>query len=191
MRRPWRSARPKVSRRAVVRLPIETASFTLRAFVPEDASKVCQMSQEDAMRTWLPSQVYRDEAHAASVLASLISQYSAPGDPRLGPYVLGVQGSAGELVGHVGFGPLGDTVEVGFAIESAHQRKGIATAAVRAACEWVAEAFSIGTILGVTAARNSASQGVLLRAGFVRQKEQVMRFQGLEQPVIFFAFERH
>lgn len=173
------------------RLPIETASLRLRAFVPEDASKLFRMSQEDGMRTWLPSQVYRDEAHAASVLASLISQYSVPGDPRLGPYVLGVQArSAGELVGHVGFGPLGEAVEVGFAIEGVHQRNGIATAAVRAACEWAADAFAIATIVGVTAARNSASQGVLLRAGFVRQKDEVMRFQGLEQSVIFFAFDR-
>lgn len=171
-------------------LPIEAASFTLRALVPADAPKVFRMSQEDGMRTWLPSQVYRDQAHAASVLASLISYYSAPGDPRLGPYVLGVQ-AGNELVGHVGFGPLGEAVEVGFAIESAQQRKGIATAAVRAACEWAADTFSIATILGVTAVRNNASQGVLLRAGFVRQKERVMRFQGLEQPVIFFAFERH
>ena len=178
------------TRNRVVRLPIETGSLTLRAFVPEDAPKVFRMSQEDGMRTWLPSQVYRDQAHAASVLALLISHYSTPGDPKLDPYVLGVQ-AGGELVGHVGFGPLGQAVEVGFAIESVHQRKGIATAAVRAACEWAADTFSIATILGVTAVRNSASQGVLLRAGFVRQKERVMRFQGLEQPVIFFAFERH
>ena len=172
-------------------VPIETASLTLRAFVPEDAPKVFQMSQEDGMRTWLPSQVYRDETHAASVLASLISQYSVPGDPRISPYVLGVQiKSAGELVGHVGFGPLGEAVEVGFAIESVHQRKGIATEAVRAACEWAADTFSIAIILGVTAAQNSASQGVLLRAGFARQKEDVIRSQGLEQPVIFFAFAR-
>jgi RimJ/RimL family protein N-acetyltransferase len=174
------------------RLPIETASLTLRALVPGDAPKVFRMSQEHGMRTWLPSQVYRDQAHAASVVASLISQYGVPGDPRLGPYVLGVQaGSAGELVGHVGFGPLGEAVEVGFAIESVHQRKGIATAAVRAACGWAADAFSIATIVGVTAARNGASQGVLLRAGFVRQKEELMRFQGLEQSVILFAFDRH
>jgi len=83
---------------------------------------------------------------------------------------------------------LGKGVEVGFAIESVHQRKGIATEAVRAACEWAADAFSIATILGVTAAQNSASQGVLLRAGFARRKEEVARFHGLEQPVIFFAF---
>lgn len=147
------------------------------------------MSQEEGLRAWLPSQVYRDEAHAASVLVFLISQYSDPADPRVGPYVLGVElKSTGELVGHVGLSRFGEAVEVGFAIESCHQRKGIATEAVRAACHWACDVFQLEIILGITAARNVASQGVLLRAGFSRQKDEVMRFQGLEQPVIFFAF---
>ena len=141
------------------------------------------------MRTWFPSQVYRDEAHAASVLASLIAQYDEPGDPRMGPYVLGVQiRGTGELVGHVGFSALGDDVEIGFAVEHVHQGKGIATEAVRAACEWAAASFSIATILGVTAAQNKASQGVLLRAGFAWQKDDVICFQGREQHVMYFAY---
>jgi [ribosomal protein S5]-alanine N-acetyltransferase len=173
------------------RLPIETASLKLRALVPQDAPKAFQMSQEEGMRTWLPSQVYRDEAHAAAVLAFLISQYSIPADPRIGPYVLAVQlASADDMIGHVGFSPLGDAVEVGFAIERAHQGKGIATEAVLTACEWAADAFTVGTLVGVTSAQNKASQSVLLRAGFTRLKEKVMRFQGSEQRVIFFAFAR-
>jgi ribosomal-protein-alanine N-acetyltransferase len=172
-------------------LPISTASLLLRALVPEDAGKMFRMSQEDGMRTWLPSQVYQDEAHASSVLDFLISQYSEPGDPRIGPYVLGTEiRSSGELVGHVGFSPLDDAVEVGFAIESAHQGKGLATEAVRAACEWAADAFSMATILGVTAVQNKASQGVLQRAGFARQKQEVISFQGKDQPVIYFAYAR-
>jgi ribosomal-protein-alanine N-acetyltransferase len=169
--------------------PIETASLTLREFVPEDAPKLLRMSQEDGMRDWLPSQVYRDEAHAASVLAFLISQYDFPADPRRGPFVLGVQlRVTGDLIGHVGLSPFGNAVEVGFAIESAHQRRGFATEAVRAICEWATGVFSIPTVVGVTAVQNVASQGVLMKAGFVRQHESVMRFQGLEQSVVSFAF---
>lgn len=172
-------------------LPLETASLRLRPFVPGDASKVFRMSQEEAMRTWLPSQVYRDEAHAASVLDYLISQCEAPADPRVGPYVLGVElRASGDLVGHVGFSPLDDAVEVGFAIESSRQRRGMATEAVLAACCWAADTFSLETILGITAARNVASQGVLLRAGFVWRQDEVMRFQGVEQTVVQFAFSR-
>ena len=173
------------------RLPIETRALSLGALVAGDAKKVFAMSQEEAMRAWLPSQVYRDENHAASVVAFLIAQLSAPADPRDGPYVLGVRlKGSGELVGHVGFGPLDDAVEVGFAIASAHQRKGIATEAVHAACHWACDVFSLPAILGVTAAANVASQGVLLRAGFARQNDGVMRFQGTEQSVVLFSFAR-
>jgi ribosomal-protein-alanine N-acetyltransferase len=174
-----------------MQLPIEARSLKLRALVPEDAKKIFHMSQEEGIRAWLPSQIYRDEAHAASVLAFLISQYSVPADPKVGPYVLGVQlSSSGELVGHVGLSPLGKAVEVGFAIESSHQRKGIATEAVRAACHWAIDVFALEIILGIAATQNVASQGVLLRAGFTRLKEEIMRFQGLEQSVMFLGFSR-
>jgi RimJ/RimL family protein N-acetyltransferase len=147
------------------------------------------MSQEQGMRAWLPSQVYRDEAHAASVLAHLISQCNAPATPRLGPYVLGVQlRSSGALVGHVGFSPFAEAVEVGFAVEGAHQRRGIAAEAVRAASHWASKVFCLDSILGITAAKNVASQGMLLRAGFTWLKDEVMPFQGFEQPVMVFVF---
>jgi RimJ/RimL family protein N-acetyltransferase len=182
---------PQTPGAATKRLPVETASLTLRALVPDDAAKVFRMSQEAGVRAWLPSQVYRDEAHAASVLAFLIACYTAPADPKAGPYVLGVQvRSTGELVGHVGLSPLGAAVEVGFAIESCRHGQGIATDAVRAACHWASDVFSLDSILAVTAARNVASQRVLLRAGFARQKEAAMRFQGSRQRVVFFAFAR-
>ncbi len=167
---------------------IETARLTLRHLRSADAQKIFRMSQEEGMRTWLPSQVYRDEAHAASVLEFLASQYRIL-NPPIAPLVLGVQlRSSGELVGHVGLSRLGDSVEVGFAIEQCQQRKGLGTEAVRAMCEWAAAELSLPAIVGVTAAGNVASQGVLLRAGFVRKREQVMLLQGSEQPVIIFEF---
>src|SRR5262245_27885235 len=163
-------------------LMIEAGALTLRRFLSADAPKLFRMSQEEAMRLWLPSQVYRDVAHAASVLEFLISQYDTSADPRSVPLVLGVQlRTTGDLVGHVGLSPLGESVEVGFPIERSHQRKGMATEAVRGLCTWATAEFPIQTILGVTAAGNVASRGVLLRAGFRRKKAQVMRFQGSEQ----------
>jgi len=143
------------------------------------------------MRTWLPSQVYRDEAHAEAVLAFLLSQYESPGDPRQGAYVLGVEaGRPGELIGHVGFSAYDDRVEVGFAIAQAHQGRGIASAAVRAACEWASARFSLPAILGITAADNVAAQAVMRRAGFVADGVHTLRFQGREQPVARFTFSR-
>lgn len=168
---------------------IETPRLVLRRFAAADAGKVFRMSREDSLRAWIPDQVYRDEAHAAAVLAFLISQYDDPGDPRVGPYVLGVElRQSGELIGHVGFSPFHGEVEVGYAIEKAHQGRGLAAEAVRAACEWALREFRLPAVLGVAAARNVASQGVLRRAGFERQREEVTSMQGVRQPAVFFTF---
>ncbi|MGE5098312.1 MAG: GNAT family N-acetyltransferase [Betaproteobacteria bacterium] len=168
--------------------PLGTPRLVLRPFVASDAAKLLRMSREEALRTWIPSQVYRDEAHAAAVLDYLISQYDAPGDPRLGPYVLGVESRhSGELIGHVGLSRFGDDVEVGFAIEQAHQGKGLATEAVRAMCDWACREFALASILGIAALGNRASQAVLRKAGFERKGERMIRMHGVEQPVVIYC----
>ena len=50
-------------------LPIATPFLSLRPLAADDAAKIFQMIQEEGMRAWLPSQVYRDEADAALVIA--------------------------------------------------------------------------------------------------------------------------
>ena len=173
---------------------LETQSLVLRPFTPLDTQKVYALSQEDGMKKWIPSQVYQDEVHAASVLAFLVSQYRTDVDPRTSPYVLGIElKTTNELVGHVGLSPLQGDVEVGFAVGQSQQRKGIATEAVHALSEWAAARYPETRILGITARENSASQRVLLRAGFERKAERTMLFQGLEQPVVVFAYssQRH
>lgn len=170
-------------------LRIRSPSLVLRRLASADAHKIFLMSQEDGMRTWLPSQVYDDEAHAAAVLGFLISQYTEQADPKRGPCVLGVTlARTGELIGHAGLSPISEGVEIGVAIERAHQGKGLGAEAVRAFCEWGLEQFSIDSILGITSARNIASKKTLLSAGFCKQKDQIMEFQGNEQVVEVFRF---
>jgi [ribosomal protein S5]-alanine N-acetyltransferase len=163
--------------------------LVLRPFTPGDARKIFELSREDGMKKWIPSQVYRDEAHAASVLAFLAAQYRPDIDLETSPYVLGIEHRAtGELVGHVGLSPLDGDVEIGFAVAQSQQRKGIATEAVQALCEWAAMNFPTTRVLGVTARENIASQGVLARVGFQRETETEMLFQGQQQPVVVFAY---
>lgn len=171
---------------------LETALLRLRPFTPGDAPKLFAMSQETGMRKWLPSQVYRDEAHAAAVLASLVSHYRPDIDPRKSPFVLGIElKPTGALVGHVGLSPLHGEVEIGFAVEQSQQGKGIATQAVQLMCEWAAAKFPETPIQGIAALENRASQSVLERAGFRRHAEKVMLLQGTEQPVVVFAYSPH
>jgi RimJ/RimL family protein N-acetyltransferase len=165
-------------------LPLRTRSLIVRPFVPGDAARLFALSREATLRTWIPSQVYRDETHAASVLEYLIGQFAAPAEPRLGPYVLGVELRAGgELIGHVGLSPFEGDVEIGYAIAERYQGRGLATEAVEAVSRWALATFALARILGITAAANVASQRTLVRAGYTAAGERRMIFQGEQQDV--------
>lgn len=165
-------------------LPLVTPSLRIRRMLLDDARDLFALSNEEAYRLWLPSQVYRDESHARSVLQFLVDQYSSPAHPRWGPYVLVIEHAADrQIIGHVGFSPFGDDVEVGFAIAQRYQRQGLAVEALAAACSWAHATFQLERILGITSAANLASKRTLGRAGFVHQGDRILNFQGTEQVV--------
>lgn len=173
------------------RLPIETASLLLRHFDLKDAPAALLLSKEETSRAGLPSQVYRDHAHAVSALAFLIRHYPTPGNPRHGPYVLAVEHRAsGALIGHVGFSPLDDEVEIGFSIAQDYQRQGLATQAIVAASRWAFETFELDTIVAITSVANVPSKRTLARAGFVHERNQSMNFQGVVQDVSVYSLAR-
>lgn len=174
---------------ALDHLPLETRALVLRQFVPGDAADMLVQSNEESARAWLPSQVYRDHAHALSVLEFLMSQYAAPGNPRHGPYVLAIEHRANAaLIGHVGFSPLNGEVEIGFSIAQKYQGQGFASEAVVGASRWALQAFALDRIVGITAVANVASRRTLVRAGFVHEEDKPMRFQGTDEEVSFYAF---
>lgn len=153
-------------------LPITTASLTLRCFTLADAPKVFAMSQERGMRQWIPDQVYDDERQASDVLRYLIEQYQSPEVPVRAPLVLGIcVRKSGELIGHVGLSPVPEAVEIGYAIDDAHQRNGFATEAVRAMADWAVRTLTLPAVHGIVAADNTASCKVLQKAGFTLIRE--------------------
>lgn len=173
-------------------LPLDTRSLRIRKAVLDDARELLLLSNEPVFRTWLPSQVYRDESHARSVLEFLIGQYSSPANPRQGAYVLVIEHKADRtLAGHVGFSPIEDEVEIGFAIAQRYQGQGLAVEAIVAASRWAFGSFELDRILGITSSANVASKRTLVRAGFAHQRDKVMGFQGTEQPVSVYALPVH
>lgn len=173
------------------RLPLETRSLQLRQFVPGDAAAALILSNEESARTELPSQVYRDYGHALSEIEFLVSQYSTPGNPRHGPYVLAIEHRASScLIGHVGFSPLDEDVEIGFSIAEKYQKQGLASEAIVAASRWAFEAFALDRILGIASATNLASRRTLERAEFAHEGDKAMRFQGIEKEVSVYALYR-
>lgn len=172
-------------------LAIATPNLLLRHFTLRDAALAHTLSLEPSSQLWLPSQIFADEAIARERLAFLIARCAAPGDPRLGPYVLAIEHRAsGVLIGHVGLSPFDDDVEIGFAIAEAYQRQGLAVEAVTAACRWAFERFALPCILGIAAQANDASRKVLARAGFAHQDDREMNFQGTAQTVSVYGLPR-
>lgn len=170
---------------------VKASTIALRKFIPDDAEKLYQMSQEAGLREFIPSQVYRDLPHAKRVLAFLISQYHESANPRTCPLVFGVVlSSSGILIGHVGLSPFGETVEIGFAIEDSQKGKGYATVAAKAMCNWAMREYNLNKIHGFVAEPNEASKRVLLRAGFAFVGEKTMPFQGTVALVDIFEFSR-
>jgi ribosomal-protein-alanine N-acetyltransferase len=170
---------------------IETPSLVLRPLVHGDTQRMLEMSREDCARQWLPSQIYRDEQHAATAVAYLIGQFNLDASPTTNAFVFGVEEKVtGRLIGHVGLSPLFDTVEVGFGIATSEQRKGYATEGVAKVCAWGLERFSIPAIVGVTDKENVSSQRVLIRCGFSRKEEKMMRLQGVDRPAVVFELRR-
>lgn len=156
-----------------------TPPVTLRRFTPADAARVFAMSRQRGMVDWIPDQVYDDEQHASEVLDYLIAQYDNPDAPAKAPFVLGVcLRDTGELVGHVGLSPAGDDVEIGYAIDDAHQGKGLATAAVRAMADQGFRAFGLPAVVGIVASDNVASCKVLENAGFALAGEATRSLHG-------------
>ena len=110
--------------------------------------------------------------------------YSSPGHPQRGPYVLAVEHKdEAKLLGHVGFSPFDDEVEVSYAIAESSRGRGYGTEALVHACNWLADAFAVSRVLALTESANVISRRLLDRASFVRVHEAVMMFQGHEQLV--------
>lgn len=151
---------------------IETRNLILRPFTPSDSNKVYEMSLEDGMKKWIPDQVYADENETRGVLEFLISCYEKP-DPKVKPFVLGIElKGTGELIGHAGLSPIGDGVEIGYAIEDKNQGKGYATEALKAISEYAISHFCLQNIIGVVDSMNTGSLRVLEKAGYKFVKEE-------------------
>lgn len=168
---------------------IATQRLLLRPFSLADVPKLFVMSIEPGMRRWIPDQVYRDHEHAEQVARALMGFTDQPPDPRVRPYVLGVEDKeTGGLIGHVGLSAARGSVEVGYAIEERLHGRGLATEAVAAMSEWALTELGLPEVLGVVAADNLPSCRVLEKAHFVRHAEDVKTVDG--RPCMILIYRR-
>ena len=170
---------------------VSTGTLFLRHLTLDDQEPIFRLSQEQGMRTWLPDQVYADEAEALEVLRYLSSQYGDSADPRNTPFVLAVCLAAShELIGHVGFSPCEYGVEVGYAIGDAHQNRGYARQAVLAASTWALARFELAFLHAIVAAENVGSCKVLEACGFQLVTSVRRTLHGVERLVRIYRLAR-
>lgn len=150
-----------------------------------------ELNGEPSTRRWLPSHVYADVTEATTRMQYLVACYSAPGDPRLGPYVLAVDHLASQvLLGHVGFSPFDNEVEVSFAIAEASRGRGYGAEALLRACHWAAESWGLQQVIAITEAANASSRRTLERAAFAHAEDKNMVFQGTPVAVSCYVWRR-
>lgn len=108
-------------------------------------------------------------------------------DPAAQPWLgraIVIEDHAGRhVIGTVGFhsppGPDG-RVEIGYRVEPAYRRRGVATEAVRAMLDWAATTHGVVRFRAATAPDNVASQAILARFGFRHVGRQMDDFDGEE-----------
>jgi RimJ/RimL family protein N-acetyltransferase len=162
----------------------------LRCIVVEDAERMMELNGEPSTRRWLPSHVYADRDEAMARMHELVDFYSKPGDPRLGPYVLAIEHRVtGDVLGHVGFSPFDDAVEVSYAIAEASRGHGYGAEALSSACRWAAAQWQLPSFLAITDAQNEPSRRTLEHAGFAYVEDKEMNFQGSQETVSCYKWQ--
>lgn len=171
---------------------LETEDLIIRPLSEEDVATIFRLSREKSLGDWIPDQVYDNESEAAEVIRFLKSQYEPSPNPRERPFILGVTlGKTGEVIGHVGLSPLTDgEVEIGYAIGESHQKRGFASQAAAAVCNWAMLNLDLPKINGIVASENVGSGRVLEKAGFTLEAEQDHHYLGKVRPCKIFSFSK-
>jgi [ribosomal protein S5]-alanine N-acetyltransferase len=103
--------------------------------------------------------------------------------PWLGRAIVLTDRDGRRVVGSIGFhSPPDDSgqVEVGYRVEPAYRRQGVATEVVRALFEWAWREHGITRFRASTTPDNLASQAVLARFGFIHVGTQMDEYDGEE-----------
>lgn len=114
-------------------------------------------------------------------IADLSSDPSA--QPWLGRAIVLDDADGRRIIGSIGFHAPPDEsgqVEVGYRVDAAHRRQGVATEVVRALFEWASREHGVTRFRASTTPDNLASQAVLARFGFRQTGVQLDDIDGEE-----------
>jgi RimJ/RimL family protein N-acetyltransferase len=137
--------------------------LTLRPFSRADIGWVYQVSVDPAVQQYVQLPVpYRLE-HAQA----FVEQLAVAGWRRgTRAEFLAEDSATGEPLGRVGLGLREDSAEIGYWVDPRARGRGVATAAVRAACRWAFTTRGLAIVEWRAEVGNTASRRVAEKAGF-------------------------
>ena len=142
---------------------IETERLIIKEFDLSMAKAVCENSQDEDNRRFVPDEVWETTEEAEEVLRFLISQYASSGGPFVYPVILK---ETGDNLGYVQLAPVEEGWEIGYHIAKKYTGKGYAAEAVSAFLPFAAEKMSLSEIYGICLKENAASVRVMEKCGF-------------------------
>lgn len=155
---------------------IETERLMITEFTADMAQDVCDNSQDEDNRRFVPDEVFESADEAAEVIAFLRSRYGGMEGPLAYPVI---EKTRGANIGYVQLVPLDrGRWEIGYHIARKYTGNGFATEAVRAFLPVITEKTGTEMVYGICLAENTASKHVLLKCGFTPEFEGTGSYQG-------------
>lgn len=154
-----------------VMLPtLEGVDLVLRPWRPGDAEDLCREVQDPLTIRWMAIDLPYTLDHASGFIAGTEEAW----EQREAAHLV-IADRDDELIGYLGVLSVEDrmrVVEIGYWVSAGQRGRGVATAALRLALDWVEEAIAPERIeLGMLAG-NEASRAVAEKAGFVFDRAQ-------------------
>ena len=164
----------------------ETERLIIKTFDESMAQAVHELSVDENNRRFQPDEVFETKEDALEAIQYLAANYGNVNAPQVYPVILKQEGCN---IGHVELVPIGSGEwEIGYHIGQRFTRKGYATEAVTAFLSVMMKQFGLEYVMGICAAENYASRGVMEKCGFVKEFEGNAMYHGEIRPTCRYRF---
>ena len=166
---------------------IETLRLTITHFSLDMAHDVHLNSLDEDMRRFVPDEVFETEEEARDAIRCLIQCYEDPD----GPYVYPITLRNGHTnIGYIQLAKIKEGWEIGYHIAKQYTGRGFATEAANAFLSYLFRLKKLDSVYGVCLTENTASRKVLEKCGFHLIFEGMNDYQGENQRVCKYLYER-
>ena len=162
----------------------ETERLIVRQFTEEDKDNFFLLSGNETVMQYIRAVSTKEESDA--FLLENITAYET--NPHKGRWAV-VDRADGSFVGSFAIIPLPsqpDKIQLGYSLKPENWGKGYATELTKAGLNYFLNSYSLPEIYGVTETPNTASQKVLLKAGF----QPAGSFMENEKELLLFVVKR-